>query len=78
MTPADKLLDHFDRIAGTEPRFVQVSDAGVLPVRTIAGIIQFAHVRELFEYFDHSEKLEGDAWWEARRRFPLSIHADRH
>jgi hypothetical protein len=32
MTPADKLLDHFDRIAGAQPRFVQISDDGSNPV----------------------------------------------
>jgi len=31
MTPADKLLDHFDRLAGSEPRFVPVSDEGTSP-----------------------------------------------
>jgi hypothetical protein len=36
MTPAEKLLDHFDRIAGSEPRFVQVSDAGVSPALYMA------------------------------------------
>jgi hypothetical protein len=46
-------------------------------IRRIVGIIQFAHTRELFEYFDRSRQLEGDAWWEARRRFPLSINAER-
>jgi hypothetical protein len=28
MNPADTLLNHFDRIAGSEPRFVRVSDQG--------------------------------------------------
>src|SRR5690242_20282270 len=31
MTPADKLLNHFDRLTGSEPRFVRVSDEGVSP-----------------------------------------------
>jgi Suppressor of fused protein (SUFU) len=31
VTPADKLLNHFDRLARTEPRFVQVSDQGAEP-----------------------------------------------
>ena len=31
MTPADILLDHFDRLAGSEPRFVPVSDEGTQP-----------------------------------------------
>ncbi len=29
--PAEKLLAHFDRLAGSEPKFVKVSDAGVQP-----------------------------------------------
>jgi hypothetical protein len=36
MTPADKLLDHFDHVAGTEPRFAQVSDEGVRPAMHVA------------------------------------------
>ena len=31
MTPADILLNHFDRLAGSEPRFVPVSDQGADP-----------------------------------------------
>jgi hypothetical protein len=37
MTPADKLLDHFDRIAGSEPRFVPISDKGA-PTDTFVAI----------------------------------------
>jgi len=36
MTPADKLLNHFDRIAGSEPRFVRVSDDGASPAMYVA------------------------------------------
>jgi hypothetical protein len=36
MTPADKLLNHFDRIAGSEPRFVRVSDEGASPALYVA------------------------------------------
>lgn len=31
MTPADKLLDHFDRLAGSEARLVRISDEGQSP-----------------------------------------------
>ena len=36
MTPADKLLDHYDRVAGSEPRFVRTSDEGVSPAMHVA------------------------------------------
>ncbi len=36
MTPADILLNHFDRIAGLTPRFVTVSDEGVKPAMDVA------------------------------------------
>jgi hypothetical protein len=36
MTPADKLLDHYDRVAGSEPRFVPVSDEGARPALYVA------------------------------------------
>jgi hypothetical protein len=36
MTPADKLLNHFDRIAGSEPRFVRVSEEGASPAMFVA------------------------------------------
>jgi hypothetical protein len=36
MTPAHKLLDHFDRLAGSEPRFVQVSEQGSRPAVYVA------------------------------------------
>jgi hypothetical protein len=36
MTPADKLLDHLDRIAGTEPKFIRVSPEGSHPVMNVA------------------------------------------
>jgi hypothetical protein len=36
MTPADRLLDHYDRVAGGEPRFVRVSDEGVSPATHVA------------------------------------------
>jgi hypothetical protein len=44
-------------------------------VRRIAGLIGFAHTDELFAYFARTQSLSGDAWWQARRQFPLSIHA---
>jgi len=36
MTPADELLDHYDRVAGGEPRFVRTSDDGVSPATHVA------------------------------------------
>jgi hypothetical protein len=45
-------------------------------IRRIAELIGFAHTRELFEYFDRMQNLSDDAWWEARRQFPLSIPAE--
>ena len=36
MTPADKLLDHYDRVAGSEPRFVRTSDEGASPATHVA------------------------------------------
>jgi len=36
MTPADRLLDHYDRVAGSEPRFTRVSDEGVSPALHVA------------------------------------------
>src|ERR671937_449206 len=36
MTPADKLLNHFDRLTGSEPRFVRVSDEGASPALFVA------------------------------------------
>ena len=36
MTPADKLLDHLDRIAGSQPRFYTVSPDGASPVMDVA------------------------------------------
>jgi Suppressor of fused protein (SUFU) len=36
MTPADILLNHFDRIAGTKPQFVRVSDEGATPAIHVA------------------------------------------
>jgi hypothetical protein len=44
-------------------------------VRRIAKLIGFAHTAELFAYFARTQALSGDAWWEARRRFPLEIRA---
>jgi hypothetical protein len=41
----------------------------------LAGLVGFAFVDELFEDFDRTQALSGDAWWEARRQFPLSIPA---
>jgi hypothetical protein len=42
-------------------------------VRRIAALVGFEHTDKLFEFLDRAESLDGDAWWEARRRFPLSI-----
>jgi hypothetical protein len=36
MTPADRLLAHYDRVAGSEPRFVKVSDEGTVPAVFVA------------------------------------------
>jgi hypothetical protein len=36
LNEAEKLLNHFDRIARSEPRFVQVSDEGFLPAVHVA------------------------------------------
>lgn len=36
MTPADKLLDHYDRVTEGEARFVRVSDEGVGPAMHVA------------------------------------------
>ena len=36
MTPADKLLDHFDRVTRGEPRFARVSDEGASPAMHVA------------------------------------------
>jgi hypothetical protein len=36
MTPADKLLDHYDRVAVGKPHFVCVSDEGVCPAIHVA------------------------------------------
>lgn len=36
MTPADRLLDHYDRVTGREPRFNRVSDEGVSPAMHVA------------------------------------------
>lgn len=45
--------------------------------RRIAILIGFSHTKELFEYFDRTQSISGDAWWEARRLFPLSIATER-
>lgn len=37
MTPADTLLNHFDRIAGSEPHFTRVSEEGVQPALFVAS-----------------------------------------
>jgi hypothetical protein len=36
MTPADRPLDHYDRVAGTEARFVRVSDEGASTAMHVA------------------------------------------
>jgi hypothetical protein len=45
-------------------------------VRYIAELVGFTHTDELFEYFARTQALSGGKWWEARRRFPLSIPAE--
>lgn len=42
-------------------------------VRYIAELVGFAHLEELFDHFARTAELSGDAWWKARRLFPLSI-----
>lgn len=42
-------------------------------VRRIAVLVGFAYPDELFEFFARTQALSGDAWWEARRQFPLGI-----
>jgi hypothetical protein len=49
MNPADKLLNHFDRLAGSEPRFVPVSDEGARPAMYVA----------IYRSFLESEALTG-------------------
>ena len=44
-------------------------------VRRIAKLIGFAHTDELFAHFARTQGLSGEAWWEARRKFPLGIPA---
>jgi hypothetical protein len=44
-------------------------------VRRMARLVGFAHTEELFAYFARAQLLNGDAWDEARRQFPLSIPA---
>jgi hypothetical protein len=44
-------------------------------VRRIATLVGFAHTEALFAYFARTEGLSDDAWWEARRKFPLDIPA---
>jgi len=44
-------------------------------LRRIADRIGFGHVEELFDYYQRTEDLEGDEWWQARRQFPASIVA---
>ena len=41
VTPADKLLNHFDRLARTEPKFTCVSDEGVQPRVHVATYFKF-------------------------------------
>jgi hypothetical protein len=42
-------------------------------VRRMAKLVGFDHTDELFAYFARTQGLSGDAWWEARRKFPLAI-----
>lgn len=46
-------------------------------VRRIAALVDFSHTDALYQYFERSQALSGEAWWEARRQFPLSIPAER-
>ncbi len=45
-------------------------------VRRIAELVGFRHTDALFDHFARTESLTGDAQWEARRQFPLSLPAD--
>jgi hypothetical protein len=45
-------------------------------VRHMAELVGFAHTEELFNYFARMEEVSGDAWWEARRQFLLSIPSE--
>lgn len=44
-------------------------------VRRMAKLVGFAHTDELFAYFARTHGLSGDAWCDARRKFPLAIPA---
>jgi hypothetical protein len=46
-------------------------------IRRIADLVGFAHTGKLFEFFDRVQSMRGDAWWKARRQFPLSISAEQ-
>ena len=47
--------------------------------RSFEGLGEFdnfdAFFDELFAYFARTQGLSGDAWWDARRKFPLGIPA---
>jgi hypothetical protein len=45
-------------------------------LRRIAELVGFAHTDKLFEHFARTQDVSGDAWWEARRQFPLSLSAE--
>jgi hypothetical protein len=44
-------------------------------VRSMAKLVGFAHTDELFAYFSRIQRLNGDEWRDARRKFPLAIPA---
>jgi len=44
-------------------------------VRRMAKLVGFAHTDELFAHFARTQGQSGDAWWDAKRKFPLAIPA---
>ncbi|QDT71478.1 hypothetical protein [Lacipirellula limnantheis] len=45
-------------------------------VRRMAELVGFSHTDKLFDHFARTAALSGDAWWEERSLFPLSIRAE--
>jgi hypothetical protein len=91
LDPASRTLTQIDVEAPDEPRttfrhwqqyladlMVQIGESveDDDQLERIAVLIGFTHLDELLEYFDRTESITGDAWWEERRKFPLSIDAD--
>lgn len=44
-------------------------------IRAIAAILDFHHVDALLAHLEHAQALTGDAWWQARAAFPVSLPA---